>query len=98
MARDFIRMDAYMNAHDAEIGGAASDFRSVEELTFYMRTVEEMATNDWATSFAASINKQSQRPNWRPSRKQEEIMRLLVRDLFAHFDECELQKYEVIER
>ena len=55
---------------------------SLEELLFHMPTVERQAESTWAKSFAASVRKQSRRPRWKPSPKQEALMRRLVAELF----------------
>ncbi|SLN20097.1 hypothetical protein ROJ8625_00714 [Roseivivax jejudonensis] len=57
--------------------------RNIEELLFQMPTVQRRASDEWARTFAASIMKQSRRRNWRPSEKQEAIMRRLVSEIFG---------------
>ncbi|KPQ07464.1 MAG: hypothetical protein HLUCCA12_06505 [Rhodobacteraceae bacterium HLUCCA12] len=37
--------------------------------------------DEWTQSFAKSIARNGKRPNWRPTPKQEAIMRRLVSDL-----------------
>ncbi|MGR3292309.1 MAG: hypothetical protein ACU0C9_14135 [Paracoccaceae bacterium] len=55
----------------------------IDRLIFHMPTVARKSDNVWATGFANSILKQSRRRNWKPSDKQLEMMRRLVRDLFT---------------
>lgn len=63
----------------------------IERLLHHMPTVAALATNDWAGKFARSITRQANRPGWRPSAKQINVMRELVSDLFAHAgDELEV--------
>ena len=56
--------------------------RPVEILLFHMPTVADRADDPWARDFAWSVLRQSKRPRWRPSKKQEAIMQSLVADLF----------------
>lgn len=59
----------------------------IERLLHHMPTVAALAENEWAKTFATSILRQSRRRGWRPSPKQEAMMRRLVADLFAGTDE-----------
>lgn len=56
-----------------------------EILTFHWPRVLRQAmvdgSDEWVKGFAKSIQRQGRRPNWRPSRKQEQIMRQLVSEL-----------------
>ena len=55
----------------------------IERLVWYMPSVAERATTEFARGFAQSVVKQSRRRNWQPSKKQLPIMRDLVRSLFV---------------
>jgi hypothetical protein len=68
----------------------------IERLLHHMPAVAQLAENDFAKGFAASIVKQSRRRNWKPSPKQLPIMRELVTDLFTHRGN-EGGDYDVIE-
>lgn len=61
--------------------------RSVDELLWSWPTVCKVATNDWAKSFAQSIQRQSRRPNWMPSPKQHVLMNRMVAELYQHSDD-----------
>lgn len=45
--------------------------------------VMRKATDQWAKQFAFSIWKQSGRKGWRPTLKQRQVMRAMVRELFT---------------
>jgi len=56
-----------------------------------VRRVMADGTDDWLKGFALSIAKHAKRASWRPSRKQEQIMRRLVSEVGTAPDrECEL--------
>lgn len=46
-----------------------------------MRRVMADGTDDWLKGFVRSIAKHGKRASWRPSRKQEQIMRRLVSEV-----------------
>ena len=56
----------------------------IDRLVYHMASVATYATNEWASGFAKSIQRQSRRRGWRPSPKQLNLMRDLVADLFLH--------------
>ena len=60
--------------------------RKRDYLIHHLRTVAAQAENQWAATFARSINAQSKRSGWKPSPKQEALMRRLVTELFTHPD------------
>ncbi|MDF0599920.1 hypothetical protein P1J78_04165 [Psychromarinibacter sp. C21-152] len=64
--------------------------RSTEELIHHMPAVRDKAENDWSRGFAASIVRQSRRRHWKPSQKQEAIMRRLVSELFHETNDLEV--------
>ncbi|WP_339759848.1 hypothetical protein [uncultured Sulfitobacter sp.] len=60
--------------------------RELEEvLTFrwplVMRRVMADGTDDWLKGFVRSVARHGKRSGWRPSKKQEQIMRQLVSEL-----------------
>jgi hypothetical protein len=55
--------------------------RCIDELIYYMPTVAR-AGDSWARGFAASVLRQAKRRTWRPTPKQEALMRRLVDELF----------------
>ncbi|MCB1343136.1 MAG: hypothetical protein KDK24_19115 [Pseudooceanicola sp.] len=57
---------------------------TLDELLFHMRAIAGGDGRQWAAGFAKSIIKQSGRRNWRPTHKQEGVMRRLVAELFAN--------------
>lgn len=57
--------------------------RNIDELVYHMPTVAKQAGTDWARGFALSVMTQSRRRNWKPTAKQEAMMRKLVSDLFT---------------
>ncbi len=65
-----------------------------EILTIYwprvLRRVMASDGDEWARGFAKSIARAGKRPGWRPSPKQEFIMRRMVQDLFITDGELEL--------
>ena len=69
-----------------------------EILTFrwpiVMRRVMADGSDEWLQGFVRSIARHGKRPSWRPSPKQEQIMRRLVSELGTAPD----QGVEVIER
>ncbi|MGC9370308.1 MAG: hypothetical protein ACP5DX_12275 [Paracoccaceae bacterium] len=56
-----------------------------EILTFrwpiVMRRVMADGSDEWLKGFVKSIARHGKRPSWRPSQKQEQIMRRLVSEL-----------------
>ncbi|MBT8389648.1 MAG: hypothetical protein HKO95_04760 [Rhodobacteraceae bacterium] len=63
--------------------------RNFEELLFHMKAIAR-SSDEWAAGFARSILKQSKRPSWRPSTKQEAVMQRLVAERFTETEEVEL--------
>lgn len=59
-----------------------------------LRRVMADGSDEWAKGFARSIARHGKRPGWRPSRKQEWIMRRMVAELGTSRDE----QMELIER
>ena len=57
--------------------------RNIDELVYHMATVARQASAEWARGFALSVITQSRRRNWKPSAKQEAMMRKLVSELFT---------------
>lgn len=43
-----------------------------------------VVNDPWLFDFARSIAHQAKRPAWRPSVRQEQLMRRMVRELFQH--------------
>ncbi len=58
----------------------------VEELLWHMRPLSENAATEWERKFAADMAKRGHWKNWKPSKKQMQIMRRLVRDAFGQSD------------
>lgn len=61
----------------------------IERALFHWPTVVRLAPNGWAQDFARSIAAQSRRRGWKPSKKQAEIMKGMVNELFTHPSEKE---------
>ncbi|WP_421702110.1 hypothetical protein [Aliiroseovarius sp.] len=59
-----------------------------------VRRVMADGSDEWLKGFVRSITKHSKRATWRPSSKQEQIMRRLV----AEVDTAPEQEMELIER
>ena len=59
-----------------------------------LRRVMADGSDEWAKGFARSIARHGKRPGWRPSPKQEWIMRRMVAELGTSRDE----QMELIER
>lgn len=57
--------------------------RSVDELVYHMPTAAKLAGTTWAQDFANSIVQQARRRRWRPTAKQEQIMRRMVSEMFT---------------
>jgi hypothetical protein len=60
--------------------------RCVNPLLNYMPAIASSATDEWARNFALSMMRQARRPRWRPTPKQESMMRCMVAELFATSD------------
>jgi len=59
-----------------------------------LRRVMADGSDEWLKGFVRSIARHGKRPNWRPTAKQEQIMRRLVSELGT----APAQSFEVIER
>ncbi|MTH34432.1 hypothetical protein GL279_07460 [Paracoccus limosus] len=71
---------------------SAQSLRPLDELLWSWPTVCKAATNDWAKSFAQSIQRQSRRPNWMPTPKQHVLMQRMVAEVYRQrgdFDDCD---------
>jgi hypothetical protein len=64
-----------------------------EAMTFYWPMVVRRVmagTDDWLKQFVRSIARHAKRPSWRPSVKQERIIRELLSELHTEPEEVEL--------
>jgi hypothetical protein len=68
--------------------------RTVAELLFHWRAVIGAAPKGFPRDFALSIQKQRRRRDWKPSTKQEALMRQMVAELFTHREAGEVQLIE----
>lgn len=59
-----------------------------------LRRVMDASSDDWLKGFVRSIARHGKRRSWRPSSKQEQIMRRLVSELVTDAD----PEMELIER
>ena len=68
-----------------------TEYELDEILTLYwprvLRQVMAPEGNEWERGFALSIARAGKRPGWRPTPKQESIMRRMVAELFTHTQE-----------
>ncbi len=75
-----------------------TDLELDEIMTFHwplvLRRVMADGTDEWLQGFVRSISRHGKRPTWRPTPKQEQIMRRLLVEI-GHAAEPEL---ELIER
>ncbi len=75
-----------------------TDLELDEILTIHWPTVVRRAmggaADEWVQAFVRSIARQGKRPSWRPSLKQQQIMRRLVSELGTAPDD----DFDVIER
>lgn len=61
-------------------------YRELDEIITYrwplvIRRAMAEGSDEWLKGFVLSIARHGKRPNWRPSQKQEQIMRRLVSEL-----------------
>ena len=57
--------------------------RPIEVLLFHLPAIARSSENEWASTFARSVLRQSKRPDWAPSPKQLGILNRLVSEMFA---------------
>ena len=62
----------------------------IERLLFHMPVCAERAATAWGRQFAADMAKRAHWRNFKPTRKQVEVMQGLVDDLFPGSDGSEL--------
>lgn len=67
-----------------------SDTRSLDVLLYHMQSISRGGGTDWEVGFARSILRQSKNASWRPSLKQENIMRRLVAERFEEDEDIDL--------
>lgn len=54
----------------------------LETLPFRMEALARRAPNEWERTFARSILRHAKRPTWRPTARQEQVMRRMADSLF----------------